>query len=60
MKELNYGLEYKYAHDYPGNFVDQEFLPENISGTKFYEPGQNAKENDIRRRLSSQWKKYKY
>lgn len=60
MKDLGYGADYRYAHDYAGNFVDQEFLPESLSGTKFYEPGKNSKEEDIRRRLSQQWKKYGY
>ena len=45
MKDQNYGKGYKYAHNYPGNFINQEFLPEEISGTKFYEPGNNAREN---------------
>lgn len=61
MKELGYGDDYKYAHSYDKNFVEQEFLPEKISGKTFFEPGQNAKEEDIRRRLAQYWKeKYKY
>lgn len=61
MKELNYGKEYKYAHDYEKNFVDMEFLPEKLSGTKFYEPGKSARENDLRKFLSERWKgKYGY
>ena len=60
MKELGYGADYKYAHNYDGNFVDQEFLPKEISGQKFYEPANNAKEAEIRRRISAQWEKYKY
>ncbi len=60
MAELGYGKEYKYAHSYSGNFVNQEFLPEKISGTKFYDPGQNPKENEIRKRLAFLWEKYKY
>lgn len=60
MKELNYGTNYKYAHDFPGNFVDQEFLPDNLSGVKLYEPGENSKEKEIRKRLGLQWKKYNY
>lgn len=60
MKDLGYGADYRYAHDYAGNFVDQEFLPKSLSGTKFYEPGKNSKEEDIRKRLSQQWKKYGY
>jgi putative ATPase len=61
MKDLNYGKAYKYSHDFPGNFVEQEFLPEEIKGTKFYEPGENARENELRRYLSGKWKgKYGY
>ena len=60
MKELGYGEDYKYAHNYEGNFVDQEFLPQEISGTKLYQPSNNAKEAEIRRRMASMWEKYKY
>ena len=60
MKELGYGKEYKYAHDYEGNFVEQEFLPDALHGRKFYEPGDNAREAEIRRRLQTLWKKYNY
>lgn len=60
MKELGYAKDYKYAHSYSGNFVDQEFLPEKLSGTKFYEPGENAKEADIKKKLNILWKKYGY
>lgn len=60
MKELGYGEDYKYAHNYEGNFVDQEFLPHEISGTKLYDPSNNAKEAEIRRRMASMWEKYKY
>lgn len=56
MKELGYGANYKYAHSYQGNFVDQEFLPKEISGTQFYTPQQNSKEKEIAQRLSVQWK----
>lgn len=48
MKEMDYGKEYKYAHSYEGSFVDQEFLPEEISGTKFYNPGNNSTEKKNR------------
>ena len=44
MKDLDYGKEYQYAHSYEGNFVNQEFLPNEISGTQFYVPGENATE----------------
>jgi len=60
MKELGYSDNYKYAHDFPDNFVEQEFLPENIEGIKFYEPGNNKHEEEIRKRLAVQWKKYNY
>lgn len=61
MKELNYGKAYKYSHDFPGNFVIQEFLPEEIKGTTFYDPGDNAREAELRKYLSMKWKgKYGY
>lgn len=61
MKDLNYGKAYKYSHDFPGNFVNQEFLPDEIKGLKLYDPGENARENELRKYLSSKWKgKYGY
>lgn len=60
MKDIGYGAGYKYAHDYQGNFVDQEFLPNEIKGTKFYEPGDNPKERETRKFLVDRWKKYGY
>jgi len=61
MKQLDYGKDYQYAHSHENNFVEQEFLPETISGQKFYEPGSNNRENEIRQFLKSRWKeKYKY
>lgn len=61
MKEMNYGKDYQYAHSFEGNFSEQEYLPEAISGTKFFEPGQNAREEEMRRRLATLWKeKYGY
>lgn len=61
MKELGYGEDYKYSHDYANNFVDQEFLPYEISGTVFYEPGQNTREKGIRDFLKNRWNlKYNY
>lgn len=61
MKKMDYGLGYKYSHDYPGNFIAQEFLPETISGAKLYEPGENAAEARQRDYLRSCWKeKYGY
>ena len=56
MKDLNYGKDYAYAHSYEGNFVDIEFLPEEISKSKFYNPGKNAVENKIAGELSKKWK----
>ena len=61
MKDEGYGKGYKYAHDFPGNFVQQEFLPEEIKNTKLYDPGNNARENELRNRLKAYWKeKYGY
>ena len=61
MKEEGYGKGYKYSHDYPGNFAAQEFLPDEIKGTAFYNPGKNAREEDMRKRLKAMWKeKYGY
>lgn len=59
MKDLGYHEGYRYAHDYEGNFTDQEFLPEGLSGTRFYEPGNNARENEIRARMDRMWPKYR-
>ncbi len=61
MKELNYGSGYQYAHDFQGNFVQQNNLPEAIDGTILYEPGNNPTEERTRAQLREQWKgKYKY
>jgi putative ATPase len=61
MKEIGYGKDYKYAHQYDQNFVDLEFLPEKIKGTKFYEPGKNVREEETRKWLKARWgKKYDY
>lgn len=61
MQELGYGENYQYAHDFPNNFVEQEFLPEALSETKFYEPGENAREKELRQFLKNRWKnKYGY
>jgi putative ATPase len=61
MKKLDYGKDYQYAHGYEGNFVNMEFLPDKIKGTKFYEPGNNAREDELRKYLRSLWKeKYGY
>lgn len=55
MKDLDYGKEYKYAHSYEGNFVNQDFLPEEIKDLKFYEPGNNATEKKIYDELKKKW-----
>jgi putative ATPase len=61
MKELDYGKGYKYSHDYPNNFAFQEFLPESIENKVFYNPGNNARENEMRKRLKALWQeKYGY
>ena len=61
MRDLGYGDNYKYSHGYEGNFKVQEYLPEEIKGQKFYDPGANARENEIRNRLKSWWQnKYGY
>ncbi len=61
MKELGYGDEYKYAHDFDNNFAEQEFLPDEIQNTSFYEPGNNAREKELRTFLKNRWKeKYRY
>lgn len=61
MKELGYGEEYKYSHDYANNFAEQEFLPNEVSETKLFEPGDNARERELRAFLKNRWKdKYGY
>ena len=61
MKELGYGEDYKYSHDYSNNFAEQEFLPDEILETKLYNPGDNSRENGTREFLKNRWKdKYGY
>jgi putative ATPase len=61
MKDIGYGKSYQYAHDFPGNFAEQEFMPEQISGVTLYDPGNNASEQRIREYLRQCWKeKYGY
>lgn len=57
MKDLDYGADYKYAHNYEGNFVQDNYLPEKLKGKIFYEPGNNAREKDINEKLSQIWDK---
>lgn len=61
MKDLNYGADYQYAHQYAGNFVELEFLPDEIKGTRLFEPGENPREAEQRQSLHNKWKeKYGY
>lgn len=61
MKEIGYGKEYKYAHDYENNFVQADFLPEEIKNTTFYDPGNNKREQSLRDSLKKMWKgRYQY
>lgn len=61
MKDQGYGDGYKYAHDYPGNFAEMEFLPDQLANTTFYNPGKNAREEELRKFLRNRWKdKYGY
>ena len=55
MKELNYGKDYLYSHDFPGNFVAQEFLPEEFKGMNFFNAGSNAKEQEIAKTIQALW-----
>jgi putative ATPase len=61
MKNLDYGKGYKYSHEFEQNFSEQEYLPKEISGTAFYKPGKNAREEELRKYLRNLWKdKYRY
>ena len=61
MKNLDYGKDYKYAHSYENNFAVQEFLPDAIKETVFYDPQKNAREDEVRKFLKARWKeKYRY
>lgn len=61
MKELGYGKEYKYSHGYENNFSEQEYLPDQVSGTKLFDPGNNAREKELRDYLKKMWgEKYGY
>ena len=57
MKELGYGTEYKYAHDFPGHFVDQQYLPDELAGTRFWTAQDNAQESKIMERMDALWKR---
>ena len=60
MKELGYSDGYKYSHDYPGHFVDQEFMPDGLRGTVFYQPAENRHEDGLKSYLESCWPKKYY
>lgn len=61
MKNMGYGKDYKYSHSFEGNFSEQEYLPKELSGFKFYDPGRNAREEELRKFLKGLWKdKYGY
>jgi putative ATPase len=61
MKDLNYGKDYQYSHSFEGNFKEQEYLPDKISGSQFYNPGTNVREEELRKFLKGLWKdKYNY
>lgn len=61
MKKMDYGKDYQYAHDFENNFVNMEYLPDKIKGTKFFEPGKNPREEELRAFLRKLWKdKYNY
>lgn len=59
MTELGYGEDYKYAHDYTDHFVQENYLPENLANPQFYKPGENAREEEMRKRLDQLWKEMK-
>ena len=61
MKKMGYGKDYTYAHNFENNFSAQEYLPDELAGTAFYDPGNNARENEMRQFLKTRWKeKYGY
>lgn len=61
MKDMQYGKDYQYSHLGEGNFIEQEYLPDGLKGTRFYNPGNNARENELRKFLRERWKdKYGY
>jgi putative ATPase len=55
MKDLGYGKGYRYAHDYPNNFIQQDYLPDNVSQSRYYEPTTNGEEVEISKRLNIRW-----
>jgi putative ATPase len=61
MKDIGYGKDYQYSHGYENNFSSQEYLPDALKGMKFYEPGNNAREKELRDFLKKRWgDKYSY
>ena len=57
MDELGYGKDYKYSHDFPGHFIEEQFLPDNLKDKLYYRPTDIGREKDIRERLNRWWKK---
>lgn len=57
MKDLGYGADYEYAHDHANNFVEQQYLPEEIKNKTYYNPSENGKESNFKKRLNDLWKK---
>ncbi len=55
MKQIGYGKDYKYSHSYEGNFIKQNFMPDELQGTTLFRPGPNAREEDIRKKLAQWW-----
>jgi putative ATPase len=58
MKDIGYGKDYKYAHQYEGNFVPENYLPEDVKGSILYQPQQNAREKELIERFRNQWKDF--
>jgi putative ATPase len=55
MRAMDYGKGYRYSHDFPGHFVEQEYLPPGLSGSRYYHPAEEGKEKEIRERLQKWW-----
>jgi len=59
MKQIGYGKEYKYAHDFPDHFVEENYFPDEMKGTQYYFPTENGQEKNLKDRLKYLWKKFK-